>query len=38
MFLSEAAELTDAFTLQYNAAQDTIETTMGYVHPRAEST
>jgi hypothetical protein len=35
--LTEAAEHTDAFTLQYIAGHDTIKTTMRYVHPRAES-
>src|SRR5208282_4810256 len=37
MFLTEAGEYTDAFTLQYIALHDTIKTTMRYVHPRAES-
>ena len=36
-FLTEAGEYTDAFTLQYIAAHETIKTTMRYVHPRAES-
>jgi integrase len=37
MFLTEAGEDTDAFTLQYIAGHETIKTTMRSVHPRAES-
>jgi hypothetical protein len=33
-FLTEAAEYTDPFTLQYVAGRDNIKTTMRYVHPR----
>jgi hypothetical protein len=36
-FLTEAGEHTDPFTLQYVAGHDNIETTMRYVHPRAEA-
>jgi integrase len=32
--LTEAAEYTDPFTLQYVAGHDNIKTTMRYVHPR----
>jgi Phage integrase family len=36
-FLTEAAQYTDPFTLQYVAGHDTIKTTMRYVHPREEA-
>jgi hypothetical protein len=37
IFLTEAGEHTDPFTLQYVTGHDNIKTTMRYVHPRAEA-
>jgi integrase len=36
-FLTEAAEYTDPFTLQYVAGHKNIKTTMRYVHPQANA-
>jgi len=36
-FLTEAAEYTDPFTLQYVAGHRNIKTTMRYVHPQANA-
>ena len=36
-FLTEAAEHTDPFTLQYVAGHKNIKTTMRYVHPQANA-
>jgi hypothetical protein len=35
--LTEAAEYTDPFTLQYVAGHKNIKTTMRYVHPQANA-